>query len=127
MDDVSVPVIKGVDVLVRRACFTVVLGPSGSGKTTLLSMIGCIDKGEIIVSDCKVGELTDDELSDFRVKNIGYIFQNFNLLPVLSAYESIESPLLPCLSMNSCLSACHCCLRMQSMAPNRIDVEPRPA
>lgn len=97
MDDVSVPVIKGVDILIRHACFTVVLGPSGSGKTTLLNMIGCIDrpdKGEIIVSDCKVGELTDDALSDFRAKNIGFIFQNFNLLPVLSAYENIEYPLV---------------------------------
>ncbi|QDL39621.1 ABC transporter ATP-binding protein [Rhodoferax sediminis] len=97
MDSVSVPVIKGVDILVRRACFTVLLGPSGSGKTTLLNMIGCIDRpddGEIIVADCKVGELTDDALSDFRANNIGFIFQNFNLLPVLSAYENIEYPLL---------------------------------
>ena len=72
-------------------------GPTGSGKTTLLNMIGCIDrpdKGEVIVADCKVGELTDDALSDFRAKNIGFIFQNFNLLPVLSAYENIEYPLL---------------------------------
>ena len=97
MDDVSVPVIKGVDILVRHACFTVLLGPSGSGKTTLLNMIGCIDKpdkGEIIVADTKVGELSDDDLSDFRAKNIGFIFQNFNLLPVLSAYENVEYPLL---------------------------------
>jgi putative ABC transport system ATP-binding protein len=97
MDSVSVPVIKGVDILVRAACFTVLLGPSGSGKTTLLNMIGCIDKpdkGEVIVADCKVGGLTDDALSDFRAKNIGFIFQNFNLLPVLSAYENIEYPLL---------------------------------
>ena len=97
LDSVSVPVIKGVDILVRHACFTVLLGPSGSGKTTLLNMIGCIDKpdkGEIVVSDCKVAELTDDALSDFRAKNIGFIFQNFNLLPVLSAYENIEYPLL---------------------------------
>ncbi|MDO8262697.1 MAG: ABC transporter ATP-binding protein [Gallionella sp.] len=97
LDSVSVPVIKGLDILIRRACFTVLLGPSGSGKTTLLNMIGCIDKpdkGEIIVADCKVGNLTDDALSDFRAKNIGFIFQNFNLLPVLSAYENIEYPLL---------------------------------
>lgn len=97
MDSVSVPVIKSVDILVRRARFTVLLGPSGSGKTTLLNMIGCIDRpdsGEIIVADCKVGELTDDALSDFRADNIGFIFQNFNLLPVLSAYENIEYPLL---------------------------------
>ena len=97
MDSVSVPVIKGVDILVRPACFTVLLGPSGSGKTTLLNMFGCIDKpdaGEVMVAGCKVGELSDDELSDFRAKNIGFIFQNFNLLPVLSAYENIEYPLL---------------------------------
>jgi putative ABC transport system ATP-binding protein len=97
LDSVSVPVIKGVDILIRRACFTVLLGPSGSGKTTLLNMIGCIDKpdkGEIIVANCKVGDLTDDALSDFRAKNIGFIFQNFNLLPVLSAYENVEYPLL---------------------------------
>ena len=97
LDSISVPVIKGVDILVRPACFTVLLGPSGSGKTTLLNMIGCIDKpdkGEIIVADCKVGDLSDDQLSDFRAKNIGFIFQNFNLLPVLSAYENIEYPLI---------------------------------
>jgi len=97
LDSVSVPVIKGVSILVRHACFTVLLGPSGSGKTTLLNMIGCIDKpdkGEIIVADTNVAELNDDQLSDFRAKNIGFIFQNFNLLPVLSAYENIEYPLL---------------------------------
>jgi putative ABC transport system ATP-binding protein len=97
LDSVSVPVIKGVDIVVRRACFTVLLGPSGSGKTTLLNMIGCIDKpdkGKVIVADCKVADLTDDALSDFRAQNIGFIFQNFNLLPVLSAYENIEYPLL---------------------------------
>lgn len=97
LDSISVPVIRGVDILVRPACFTVLLGPSGSGKTTLLNMIGCIDrpdKGEIIVADCKVGDLSDDQLSDFRAENIGFIFQNFNLLPVLSAYENIEYPLI---------------------------------
>jgi putative ABC transport system ATP-binding protein len=97
MDSIDVPVIKGVDILVRPACFTVLLGPSGSGKTTLLNMIGCIDqpdKGEVIVAGCKVGDLSDDALSDFRAKNIGFIFQNFNLVPVLSAYENIEYPLI---------------------------------
>jgi len=97
LDSVSVPVIRGVDILIRHACFTVVLGPSGSGKTTLLNMVGCIDrpdKGEIIVVDRKVGEMSDDELSDFRANHIGFIFQNFNLLPVLSAYENIEYPML---------------------------------
>ncbi len=97
LDSIDVPVIKGVDIMVRQACFTVLMGPSGSGKTTILNMIGCIDKpdvGEVTIADCKIAELSDDALSDFRAKNIGFIFQNFNLLPVLSAYENIEYPLL---------------------------------
>ena len=97
MDSVEVHVIKGVDIMVRHAKFTVLLGPSGSGKTTLLNMLGCIDKpdrGEIMVADAKVAEMPDDMLSDFRAKNIGFIFQNFNLLPVLNAYENVEYPLL---------------------------------
>ena len=97
MDSVSVPVIRGVDILVRPAHFTVLLGPSGSGKTTLLNMIGCIDRpdqGEVEVAGCAVNQLSDDALSDFRAANIGFIFQNFNLLPVLTAYENIEYPLV---------------------------------
>lgn len=97
MDAVQVPVIRGASVQVRPACFTVLLGPSGSGKTTLLNMIGCIDKpdtGEVVIANCKVAALSDDALSDFRAKNIGFVFQNFNLLPVLSAYENIEYPLI---------------------------------
>lgn len=97
MDSVEVPVIRGVDFLVRPGHFTVLLGPSGSGKTTLLNMLGCIDRpdqGQVTVAGTDVNALSDDELSDFRSKNIGFIFQNFNLLPVLTAYENIEYPLI---------------------------------
>ena len=97
MDSISIQVIRGVDLLIRPGHFTVILGPSGSGKTTLLNILGCIDrpeKGEITVAGCAVNELSDDALSDFRSENIGFIFQNFNLLPVLSAYENIEYPLV---------------------------------
>jgi putative ABC transport system ATP-binding protein len=97
LDSVSVPVLRGIDVLIRPGHFTVLMGPSGSGKTTLLNMIGCIDRpdrGEVIVAGCPVNTLSDDDLSDFRARHIGFIFQNFNLLPVLSAYENIEYPLL---------------------------------
>ncbi len=97
LDSVTVPVIRGVDILVRPGHFTVLLGPSGSGKTTLLNMLGCIDrpdKGDVVVAGCAVNKLTDDALSDFRSENIGFIFQNFNLLPVLTAYENIEYPLV---------------------------------
>ena len=94
---VAVPVLKGVDLLVRHAHFTVLLGPSGSGKTTLLNLIGCIDRpdqGDVTVAGVRINDLSDDGMTDFRARHIGFIFQNFNLLPVLSAYENIEYPLL---------------------------------
>lgn len=97
MDEVVVPVIKQVRVLIRPGHFTVLLGPSGSGKTTLLNMLGCIDRpdqGQVRVAGTAVNELSDDALADFRARNIGFIFQSFNLLPVLTAYENIEYPLL---------------------------------
>ena len=97
LDAVKVPALTDINLVIRPNRFTVLSGASGSGKTTLLNLIGCIDKpdtGEITVSGCKVGELSDDDLSDFRSKNIGFIFQNFNLLPVLSTYENVEYPLL---------------------------------
>lgn len=97
MDAVDVPVLRGVNLTVRRGVFTVLLGPSGSGKTTLLNMVGCIDRpdsGEVHVAGRAVTHYGDDKLSDFRARYIGYIFQNFNLIPVLTAYENIEYPLL---------------------------------
>jgi len=74
-----------------------VVGPSGSGKTTLLNLIGCIDtpsNGTAEVCQQNIGELPDNAVSDFRARNIGFIFQNFSLVPVLSAYENVEYPLL---------------------------------
>jgi putative ABC transport system ATP-binding protein len=97
LDAVAVPALIGIDLEIRGNCFTVISGPSGSGKTTLLNIIGCIDQpdsGNIVVAGEAVQKLSDDALSDFRARNIGYIFQNFNLLPVLTAYENAEYPLL---------------------------------
>jgi putative ABC transport system ATP-binding protein len=97
MDDVTVPVLKGIDVDIRPAMFTVLLGPSGSGKTTLLNLLGCLDrpdKGKVIVSGTDINALTDDEMSDFRSENIGFVFQSFNLIPVLTAFENVEYPLI---------------------------------
>jgi putative ABC transport system ATP-binding protein len=74
-----------------------VVGPSGSGKTTLLNLVGCIDaptSGDVEIAGQDVGRLSDDELSDFRARKIGFIFQGFSLIPVLSAYENVEYPLL---------------------------------
>jgi len=77
--------------------FSVVIGASGSGKTTLLNLIGCIDapsRGVVEVCQQKIAELDDDAVADFRARNIGFIFQTFSLIPVLSAYENVEYPLL---------------------------------
>ena len=97
MDDVEVPVLHGVSLLVQPAQFTVLLGPSGSGKTTLLNLVGCLDRpdaGQVLVAGRDTASMSDDELADFRARHIGFIFQSYNLLPVLSAYENIEYPML---------------------------------
>src|SRR5438105_15822778 len=93
LDAVAVPALINVDLEIRADCFTVIAGPSGSGKTTLLNMIGCIDqpdRGEVTVAGEAVQKMSDDARSDFRARNIGFIFQTFNLLPVLTVYENIE-------------------------------------
>ncbi|MFA7281670.1 MAG: ABC transporter ATP-binding protein [Sterolibacterium sp.] len=97
LDAVSVPALRDINLQIRANCFTVISGPSGSGKTTLLNLIGCIDRpdqGEILVAGQPVQTMTDDDLSDFRARHLGFIFQNFNLLPVLTTYENVEYPLL---------------------------------
>lgn len=97
LDAVDVPALVDINIRIRPNCFTVISGPSGSGKTTLLNLIGCIDRadnGEVLVAGQNVQIMSDDELSDFRARHLGFIFQNFNLLPVLTAYENIEYPLL---------------------------------
>ena len=97
LDAVDVPALVGIDLDIRADCFTVISGPSGSGKTTLLNVIGCIDQpdsGELVVAGQAVQKLSDDALSDFRARHIGFVFQNFNLLPVLTVAENVEYPLL---------------------------------
>jgi putative ABC transport system ATP-binding protein len=89
LDDVSLSIEQGV--------FLAIAGPSGSGKSTLLNLIGCIDtptSGRIEVAGHDVSGRTPDQLSDLRARTIGFIFQTFNLLPVLSAEENVEYPLL---------------------------------
>jgi putative ABC transport system ATP-binding protein len=94
---VAVAALKGISLDIPRHRFSMVVGPSGSGKTTLLNLIGCIDAptaGTVEVCGEAVGRLNDNALSDFRARNIGFIFQGFSLIPVLSAYENVEYPLL---------------------------------
>jgi putative ABC transport system ATP-binding protein len=96
LGNVEVTGLDEVSVRIPRNRFTVLSGPSGSGKTTLLNLLGCIDRpdaGRIVIDGTDVATLSDDALSDFRARNIGYVFQTFNLIPVLTAYENIEYPL----------------------------------
>jgi putative ABC transport system ATP-binding protein len=93
----KVPALRGVSLAVEPGEFMAVAGPSGSGKSTLLNLVGCLDhptSGRVLVSGQDVAALGDDALSDLRARTIGFIFQTFNLIPVLSALENVEFPLL---------------------------------
>jgi putative ABC transport system ATP-binding protein len=92
-----VPALRGVSLEVEPGEFMAVAGPSGSGKSTLLNLIGCLDhpsSGRVFIAGQDVQSLDDDALSDLRARKIGFIFQTFNLIPVLSALENVEFPLL---------------------------------
>jgi putative ABC transport system ATP-binding protein len=95
--EVEVPAIRGVDFTIDPKSFVVFVGPSGSGKTTLLNMIGCLDHptgGKLTVLDTDVGKLDRRAAANFRGQHIGFVFQDFNLIPVLTVYENIEYPLI---------------------------------
>jgi putative ABC transport system ATP-binding protein len=94
---VDVPALKGVSLDIEPGTFTVLIGPSGSGKTTLLNLVGAIDAptaGTVELCGKDLGSLEDDALSAFRARHVGFVFQGFSLVPVLSAYENVEYPLL---------------------------------
>lgn len=95
--EIEIEALKSVSFNVQSASFVSFVGPSGSGKTTLLNLIGCLDKptsGALKVADVDTSALTRKEAAVFRGKNLGFIFQDFNLIPVLSVYENVEYPLL---------------------------------
>jgi len=96
-DKVPVYAVNGVHLHIERGEFVALRGPSGSGKTTVLNMIGGLDRptsGKVLVNGLDIGTLSDSALIDFRLKNIGFVFQSYNLIPVFTARENIEFTML---------------------------------
>ena len=96
-DTIPVKALKGVDLEIEQGEFTAIVGPSGSGKTTLLNIIGGLDRptdGTIQVGGEDISKLSDNQLIDFRKNNIGFVFQSYNLIPVLTAKENVEFVML---------------------------------
>jgi len=97
LDKVVVPALQGVSLNVIQGDFLSIVGPSGSGKTTLLNLIGCVDtatRGTVQVDGHDTKNLNDSQLTDLRLNTLGFIFQSFNLVPVLSVFQNVEFPLL---------------------------------
>lgn len=93
----KVRALQGIDLVVDRGEFTTIAGPSGSGKTTLLNLIGCVDvpsEGTVVFDGAVTSSLSDKELTSLRLHKLGFIFQSFNLVPVLSVFQNVELPLL---------------------------------
>jgi putative ABC transport system ATP-binding protein len=96
-EEFVVPVLAKLDLSVAEGEFLALMGPSGSGKTTLLNLVAGLDRatsGEVIVHDQDLGELSEAEITRWRANNVGFIFQTYNLIPVLTAFENVELPLL---------------------------------
>ncbi|MDF1561840.1 MAG: ABC transporter ATP-binding protein [Deltaproteobacteria bacterium] len=92
-----VPALREIDLEIARGEFTTIAGPSGSGKTTLLNLVGCVDvatRGEVHVDGHETHNLSDRALTTLRLNTLGFIFQSFNLVPVLSVFQNVELPLL---------------------------------
>src|ERR1700690_2672378 len=97
MGDQEIHAVSGVDIEIKRGEYVAIMGPSGSGKSTLMNLIGCLDtpsKGQYYINGHLVSELSDDELARIRNKEIGFVFQTFNLLPRASSLHNVELPLI---------------------------------
>lgn len=96
LGETQIAAVKDVNLSIRREEFVAIWGPSGSGKSTLCNLIGLLDvpdQGEVLINGQNVHQLSDDQRSDLRNQSIGFIFQSFNLVPVLSALENVMLPL----------------------------------
>jgi len=96
-DEIDIPVLDGIDLDIARGEFLALMGPSGSGKTTLLNMIAGIDKpnsGRVVIDSKNIAAFSEKQLAKWRARHVGFIFQLYNLIPVLTAFENVELPLL---------------------------------
>ena len=97
LEKAEIPALTGINLVIGSGERVCLMGPSGSGKSTLLNIIGCVDtlsSGSIVIAGREAGSLNDAQLSDFRNRTMGFVFQTFNLIPVLSVFENVEYPLL---------------------------------
>jgi putative ABC transport system ATP-binding protein len=97
MGDQEINAVSGVDIEIKRGEYVAIMGPSGSGKSTLMNLIGCLDtptRGQYFINGNQVSEMTDDELARIRNKEIGFVFQTFNLLPRATSLHNVELPLI---------------------------------
>jgi putative ABC transport system ATP-binding protein len=94
---VQIEVLRGISLSVAEAEFVAIIGPSGSGKSTLMHVMGCLQRatrGQVLLDGINVAELSEDELADIRATEIGFVFQQFNLLPLKTAQQNVELPLI---------------------------------
>ncbi len=97
MGDQEINAVSGVDIEIKRGEYVAIMGPSGSGKSTLMNLIGCLDtptRGQYYINGSLVSDMTDDELARIRNKEIGFVFQTFNLLPRATSLHNVELPLI---------------------------------
>lgn len=97
LDGVSVHALRGIDLVVHHGEFLAIMGPSGSGKSTLMNVLGCLDvpdAGEYLLNGADISQMSSDELALLRNRELGFVFQNFNLLARTSALENVETPLI---------------------------------
>ena len=101
-DGVDTQALNGIDLEIDEGEFVAIMGPSGSGKSTLLQILGCLERitsGQYFFDNKELNTYTDDELAQIRNKEMGFIFQSFNLLPRLTVFENVKLPLIYCLTV----------------------------